>query len=204
LDVLARSPSMTVPAIIPEIGICKRFNASRMDISLRYQIALEDSQPAFSADLSTATSIGSAESNGNYLGLNFAYHFGFEKVPIPVFPSPSANELSLRADEVGNFSTDKAFVILKLWDNADVDGDTLSIVVNGQTVLHNHPLSKRKKRVRIDLLEGQNIILVIAKNEGSVSPNTASCVLMTSNGKKAVILSTSMHDNDVIKVFREY
>ena len=90
-----------------------------------------------------------------------------------------------------------------LWDNAEYDGDTLSVFLNGRPVLVGHELTRKRHRLRIDLRPGENHLLVVAHNEGRVPPNTASVVVATGRGRAQLLVSTSLRRNQVVRVLRE-
>jgi len=64
---------------------------------------------------------------------------------------------------------------ITLTDNGSViDGDTISISLNGAILEANHVLlGPPGTTMTLDLLEGTNSLSILAVNEGSVSPNTA-------------------------------
>ena len=77
------------------------------------------------------------------------------------------------------FEIESRYVILEIWDNAQVDGDTISLNFNGKWILKNHGLAKGKERLFIKLEEGkENEIIFFAKNVGSIPPNTTSITLI--------------------------
>jgi hypothetical protein len=60
-----------------------------------------------------------------------------------------------------------------IWDKSFVDGDKVSIYLNGKLLLKNYSLSKIKKEVVLDLEPGSNLLMMEAINEGTEPPNTA-------------------------------
>ena len=65
-------------------------------------------------------------------------------------------------------------VELFVWDNVKVDGDQISLIINGVWVLKNYTLDQNKYKVSFKLRENSNNYLVLfAHNLGSCPPNTA-------------------------------
>ncbi len=63
---------------------------------------------------------------------------------------------------------------LFVWDNIKVDGDQISLIINGVWVLKNYTLSENKHKVSFKLRANSNNYLVLfAHNLGSCPPNTA-------------------------------
>lgn len=90
---------------------------------------------------------------------------------------------------------------IKVWDGGVIDGDVISILLNGKEVLTNYTLAKTKKQLFLALSEKINTITIVAGAEGTASPNTAQMILndgpiehkiMTFNkeGKTASIIIT--------------
>jgi hypothetical protein len=60
----------------------------------------------------------------------------------------------------------------------EIDGDTVDIVLNGETVGAGHVLiAPPGTDLELTLQAGINLLEVVALNEGSISPNTAELVI---------------------------
>jgi hypothetical protein len=73
---------------------------------------------------------------------------------------------------------------ISVWDKGTVDGDIISLIANGQTIISNFTLAgpATKKTVTYDFgANGFNYLVLYAHNEGSLSPNTAAISI---NGKE--------------------
>ncbi|MCE3228514.1 MAG: hypothetical protein K0S32_3065 [Bacteroidetes bacterium] len=60
-----------------------------------------------------------------------------------------------------------------IWDKNYVDGDKVSIYLNGKLLVKNFTLSKIKKEIILQLEPGSNFLMMEAINEGTEPPNTA-------------------------------
>jgi hypothetical protein len=65
-------------------------------------------------------------------------------------------------------------ITLSVYDHGSVDGDIISLTVNGTTVLSHYTLTGGRHDVSVTLNRGLNQIELIAHNEGRSSPNTVS------------------------------
>jgi len=83
--------------------------------------------------------------------------------------------------------TGKDKVTIKLWDNGEIDGDIVSVFLNGQPVLSRYELGKGRKKVTLDLKPGKNYIVMQAENLGTIPPNTSS--IEVSDGDKTQTLT---------------
>lgn len=131
------------------------------------------------------------------------FHFGFKQRP-RVPPARPAIDLADRAtDSLPAWRTRHARITLRLWDDAEYDGDTVSVLLNDVPVLTAYELPGRKQVLRLDLQPGTNTLLVVAHNEGRVSPNTARCRVRGVPGVSELRIKTSRKRNQAIIVERE-
>jgi hypothetical protein len=66
---------------------------------------------------------------------------------------------------------------LLIWDGGVIDGDRISILLNGTEVLSNYMLTKSRKQIVLSLPEQVNTITIVAGDEGAAPPNTAQMIL---------------------------
>jgi len=78
-----------------------------------------------------------------------------------------------RVDEQGRFEVAAEAVELLIWDDARIDGDRVTILVNGVAVAQNLVLAREPIRIPVTLQRGDNVVIVVAENVGDISPNTA-------------------------------
>ena len=81
-------------------------------------------------------------------------------------------------------------VVLEIWDGMVVDGDIVTVRLNGRTVLSKYELVKEKKRIVLPVSSKTCTITIYAENEGKAPPNT-SMILLTdgkiTHGAEAVL-----------------
>lgn len=89
---------------------------------------------------------------------------------------------------------------LKVYDNAIVDGDTVSILYNGKMLLTHQLLSEKGIELNIDLDEKQtrHEITLFAENLGSIPPNTALVVITAGKKRYELFASASLEENAVL------
>jgi hypothetical protein len=70
---------------------------------------------------------------------------------------------------------DTGDIQLRFYDNATVDGDSISVKVNNQVVLSHHRLSEKPGLAiaRVSFEQQMVEVEMIAENLGSIPPNTA-------------------------------
>jgi hypothetical protein len=77
--------------------------------------------------------------------------------------------------------------VLEIWDAGVIDGDELTVLVNGKVLISNFSLKGEKKKLVIPLTEKQTKLTFVAGSEGSSPPNTAQMIL-TDGGKHHKIM----------------
>jgi hypothetical protein len=78
-------------------------------------------------------------------------------------------------EKIPEVKVDTGDIRLRFYDNATVDGDSITVMVNKQVVLSHHRLTEvpGEVKVRISLEQPMVEVEMIAENEGSIPPNTA-------------------------------
>lgn len=82
---------------------------------------------------------------------------------------------TFKEEKIPEVRVDTGDVQLRFYDNATVDGDSISVRVNNQMVLSHHRLSEKPGLAFVKIsLETQMVeVEMIAENLGSIPPNTA-------------------------------
>jgi hypothetical protein len=75
------------------------------------------------------------------------------------------------------------YLTVRCIDHGTVDGDQVSVKLNGETIRSNISLTGYYTTFEIRLKSGQNRIDFTALNEGSMSPNTAKFIIIDDKGK---------------------
>lgn len=122
-----------------------------------------------------------------------------QPAPIPV------TELTDRKNDlVKTLYVDEGELIIELYDNGEVDNDTVSIYHNGSPVILHGRLTTHPLQIKIEV-NSQNPIhelVMVADNLGTIPPNTA--LMLVTAGKKTyqVFLTSDLQRN--AKVIFEY
>jgi hypothetical protein len=106
--------------------------------------------------------------------------------------------------EQGHIVVNVKTINLKVYDNALIDGDTVSILYNGKMLLTHQLLSEKGIELNIELDENQtrHEITLFAENLGSIPPNTALVVITAGKKRYELFASASLEENAVL--FFEY
>jgi hypothetical protein len=79
-------------------------------------------------------------------------------------------------------------ISIEVWDHETVDGDVLSLDLNGASILNNYSLTQNKKTVTVTLNPGQNSLVMTAVNQGPYKPCTAAILIDDGKTKQTYIL----------------
>ena len=200
--IVTREPTQTRPYLAPELGLMHFDGPRRMELGLRYLVHL-DRSPAWTSTASGPDGTATYSATDDHLALVVRMHFGFPRRELPTLPTPAPALSGRSADTLTTLATSRSRITLQLWDNAEYDGDTITVLLNDRPVLVGHELTHRKHRLKLDLWPGNNTVRVVAHNEGRVPPNTASCRVNLGKGRKELLIRTSEVADQVMVVVRE-
>jgi hypothetical protein len=95
-------------------------------------------------------------------------------------------------------------ITLSLYDADQVDGDSVSVLVNGLPVLKNVGLKETPIRTEVELMPNKMEVevLLVAENLGSTPPNTAKLVVTAENGLREEIIIRTGTENNALLRFR--
>ena len=98
---------------------------------------------------------------------------------------------------------DKDSIRVDLYDNGQIDNDTVSVFVNDRQVISKQMITAKPTTFYISLSEDKHFdkIKLIAENLGSIPPNTALMVITTRKKKYDVFLSSTYEKSAVVEFF---
>lgn len=103
-------------------------------------------------------------------------------------------------DSVATITVDTSDIVLELWDGEVQDGDSISLRLNGKWVTTGFPVMNAMQKIPIQLQHGENELLFMADNLGSIPPNTAELRIRYGKKTQVLRLSTDMRKNNTIKL----
>jgi hypothetical protein len=127
-----------------------------------------------------------------------------EQIPDPV--EPVVEEISSKNRKLITKETmhvPKDSILLQIWDSNRVDGDIISLDLNGVSILKEYSLTSIPKSIKIQLVTGENIITMFAHNLGDIPPNTAAISVEREFGYKTIILKSDIGQSESIKIIKE-
>lgn len=93
---------------------------------------------------------------------------------------------------------------LAVWDNEKVDGDKISLSLNGKWIIRNYEIVKDKKLFEVELVKGQvNQLVFFAENLGRIPPNTSAVNIQYDGYNKTHIMRSNMEKSGSINFYLE-
>lgn len=89
---------------------------------------------------------------------------------------------------------------LTLWDHNLIDGDRVSLNLNGEWILESYTLQKEKKAINLTLTQKENILIMHAINLGTSPPNTATIVINDGQTEQTFILNSNEGKSEAITI----
>jgi len=93
-------------------------------------------------------------------------------------------------------------VIIDIWDGGSIDYDMVTIVYNTDTLLKNYTLKAQKKRLKaiVRTIGEDDLLTIIAENEGNEPPNTADLTLIDGDKKYNIEAHNNTGQKAVIRI----
>ena len=143
---------------------------------------------------------GKTENHGTWKGVFYGQRFEEKENKLQ-------NESQLHGREIitkEELTVSNKEVIMQFWDDQKEDGDIISLNLNGEWILRNYIVKKTKGEILLDLVQGENYLILHAENLGAVPPNTAA-IAIKENGKeiKSIQLNSDMGKSEAIKIIKD-
>ncbi len=118
----------------------------------------------------------------------------------PELPKP-AIVLEKRTNElVRQITVDNDSVTVSLYDNGEIDGDSVTLIYNNNVITTHQLLTAQAKTfvLKIEPGNAKNELVMYAENLGSIPPNTALMIITDGNKRYEVNVRSSKDSNGVV------
>ncbi|WP_152616840.1 hypothetical protein [Flavihumibacter solisilvae] len=102
------------------------------------------------------------------------------------------NELAVQSDSIR----------VSFYDNGDIDGDSISVFLNGSPILEKQIISAKATTlyIKLDSTKEFHDIAMFAENLGRIPPNTALMVVYDGDTPQEVFLSSNFQQNGSVRI----
>lgn len=107
--------------------------------------------------------------------------------------------------EIPEIKVDTGVIRLDFYDNAEIDGDTISVTVNGKVVVSHQRLTADPITVYVKI-DPRNIfqeVEMVGENLGSIPPNTALLIITANKKRHQLYLTSSDTKRAIIRIVYE-
>jgi len=110
-----------------------------------------------------------------------------------------------KAELVKIIKVDTGTIKLDFYDNGQIDGDTISVYVNNIPVVMNQRLTTKpiSVKVKIDLNQTEQEVIMVGENLGSIPPNTALMIVNAGEKRYQLYLTSDEQKNALVRFIYE-
>lgn len=118
------------------------------------------------------------------------------KVPVPEVLITRSNPV------VKHIETGASEMLIELYDNGEIDGDTVTIYDNNMLLVSRAGLSEKPVsfKIKIDALHPHHELVMVANNLGSIPPNTSLMVITANDKRYEMFISSSEQKNAMVEI----
>jgi hypothetical protein len=118
------------------------------------------------------------------------------KVTVPTLIATRANPL------IKKIETEATDMVVELYDNGEIDGDTVTIYHNNQLLVAHAGLAAKPItfKIKVDKEHPHHELVMVADNLGSIPPNTSLMVLTAAGKRYEIFISSTEQKNAKIAV----
>ena len=116
--------------------------------------------------------------------------------------TPPPPVLKTRSNELArSFEVKTSQVVVRLYDNGEIDDDTVSVYFNNKLVLSKKRLSTAPLTVTLDLDTdgGENELVMVAENLGRIPPNTSLMIVQAGDQRYQVNITSTDQKNAMVR-----
>jgi hypothetical protein len=121
------------------------------------------------------------------------------QITLPPVPKP----LSTRSNPiVKQIETEETEMTIQLFDNGQIDGDTVSIFHNNVQIVDRAGLSITPVtvKIKVDKQHPHHELVMVAENLGSIPPNTSLMIITTKNNRYELFITSTEQKNAKILI----
>ena len=180
-------------------------------VKVKQQVNSENGKNKETAAVAASEQEAPAPSEKNLSAVKVQQQVSSEKGKNTIHTVPkiiaAAADLSLRATEVIrtiDFKSDSLTLIL--YDNGIVDGDTVSVILNGEVIIPKQGISEQayRKVIKIPPGSGDSLQLVLyAENLGSIPPNSGLLIIEDGTDRYEVRFKGDMKNSSAVRLRRK-
>lgn len=122
-------------------------------------------------------------------------------VVVPKIPSVPVTLRDRKNDLIRTISVSSGEVEISLYDNGEIDDDTVSIYVNNALIIANKRLSNKPitYKLQVDEAKPEHTIVMVAENLGRIPPNTSLMIIHDGETRHQVTITSTEQKNAMVR-----
>ncbi|HQW83264.1 MAG TPA: hypothetical protein PK987_02325 [Ferruginibacter sp.] len=120
----------------------------------------------------------------------------------PIVKKPVSTKFEKRnSDVIKTIEIDNKTFTVDLYDNGEIDGDSISLFFNGKLLLSHKRLSDKAISLKLNIDEAidMNELIMYAENLGTIPPNTALMIVHDGDNRYEVRISSDLQKSGAIR-----
>lgn len=113
-------------------------------------------------------------------------------------PYQQENQREVRVSRI--VEVEKPTIRIKVWDSGTVDGDIVTLFLNGKQILEKHRVNKSKLSIPVTLAEDNNFLILHAEDLGNIPPNTIAVSVDDGTKEQILVLSSDLKVSGAILI----
>jgi hypothetical protein len=116
-------------------------------------------------------------------------------ISIPTTTRSRENQL------VKTLTVENSDISVRLYDNGEVDGDTISVYLDGRAIISNKGLSTQPITVNLKMDENnpEHVLVMVAENLGRIPPNTSLMIVQDGDKRYQVSITSTEQKNAMVR-----
>ena len=108
-------------------------------------------------------------------------------------------------NHIKEIKVDTGTIRLDFYDNAEIDGDSITVTLNGKTIVSHQLLGTKpiSLEIKVDLEHPEQELTMIADNLGTIPPNTALLIVTAGNKKYQLFLASDKQKSAQVRFIYE-
>ena len=119
----------------------------------------------------------------------------------PLNPTPSIGVMEIAPGTTRTFNMDDSAITLEIWDNKDIDGDMIDVLLDGKMILADYAIQRKPLSRQVTLHHGQkNMLRIVCVDEGTEPTNTTRIKITSGKTTYTVDAVTQMKKDVLIEL----
>lgn len=102
---------------------------------------------------------------------------------------------------VRTVTVENSEISVRLYDNGEIDGDTISVYLDGRAIISNKGLSTQPITVNLKMDEEnpEHVLVMVAENLGRIPPNTSLMIVQDGDKRYSVSITSTEQKNAMVR-----